>query len=414
MKAADDELIAHIRESLTAHEEAYAPGAWERFEKKERKGRGLLWLASLGSAAAVLLIGFVLFYTSSKVQDTKTPQQAAIKTEQQIETRPSVPVTGILPETGKTITANLNTPVSENTAVVAQRKNNNVINSPLIVTVQQHLGIKSIDTHPPVVTSVKETNPVDSGLIAKTPPKADKPRSFQEFLEAEVKSNPQLAQTKTPAKKNDKWEMGVVVAPSIGNSKKLNMGYGVSMAYALSNKVSISSGISYSEMGASKDLTRGDGRTMDSPAEMSSLVTESKSLQSVDANLIGLDIPVEIKYYFTKKLYTNFGLSAFAVLSQKQNNNYLQGTLENRTAEFAGQPGFNTVLTQKAVSEEVPSGEIRNNKYLGFYNISFGYKQKISDKRAFSVEPFMKLPMKEFTKENLYLIGTGVRLKFDF
>lgn len=413
MKAADDELIAHIRESLTAHEEAYAPGAWERFEKKERKGRGLLWLASLGSAAAVLLIGFVLFYTS-RVQDKKVRQQAAIKTEQKIETRTSAPVTAVIPETGKTITENLNTPVSENKAVVVQRKNNNVINSPLIVAVQQPLGSKSINTHPPIVTSVKETNPVDSGLIAKTPPKADKPRSFQEFLEAEVKANPQMAQTKTSAKKNDKWEIGVIVAPSIGNSKKLNMGYGLSMAYALSNKVSISSGISYNEMGASKDLTGGAGKTMNSPAEMSSLVTESKSLQSVDANLIGLDIPVEIKYYFTKKLYTNFGLSAFAVLSQKQNNNYLQGTLENRTAEFAGQPGFNTVLTQKAVSEEVPSGEIRNNKYLGFYNISFGYKQKISDKRAFSVEPFMKLPMKEFSKENLYLIGTGVRLKFDF
>jgi hypothetical protein len=72
------------------------------------------------------------------------------------------------------------------------------------------------------------------------------------------------------------------------------------------------------------------------------------------------------------------------------------------------------VFSQRSVSEPVPTGEIRNNKYLGFYNISFGYKQKVSEKQSFSVEPFMKLPMKEFSKENLYLIGTGIRLKFDF
>ena len=52
--------------------------------------------------------------------------------------------------------------------------------------------------------------------------------------------------------------------------------------------------------------------------------------------------------------------------------------------------------------------------YLGFYNFAFGYKTKISKKNAFAIEPFLKLPMREVKTENLRLIGTGVKLKFDF
>lgn len=417
MKPADDELIAHIKESLTGYEEVYVPGAWEHFGKKERKRKGLLWLGSLSSAAAVLLIGFFLFYTANKTPDKNVIQQAKSKAKQNTESLPvtSLPLPGVdtSADVGRTVTENLKTRITENKAIAIQRANNNVANSPLIVVAQPPEIIKQ-----PVISKardvVPEINPVeDPDVIAKTPDKAGPPRSFQEFLNAEVKSNAALAQAKPAVKRTDKWEMGVVVAPSIGNGKKLNMGYGLSMAYALSDKVSISSGVSYSEMGASKDIIH-NTNMQNSPAGPTAMVSETKSLQSVDASLVGIDIPVEIKYHFTKKFYTNVGLSAFAVLNQKQSNNYLQGKVESRAADAVNQPGFNAVFKQTNVSEAVPSNEIRDDKYLGFYNISFGYKQKISDNRALSVEPFLKLPMKTFAKENLNLIGTGIRLKFDF
>lgn len=429
MKPEDDELIAHIRESLTEHEEVYLPGAWERFEKKERRGRGFLWFSSLSAAAAALIIGFALFYTSNKTPDKETVKLT--KTKDILPNKVKLPDTAVLSEVNKTgtvrnITENLKKTVAQNEAIAVQRSNNNISNSPLIVKLKQPDSGPAIDskdlpvqvkTDPvPIVPDLKNGAVAfaEANLVAETPAKTNRPRSFQEFLDAEVKTNPALAQTKTTAKKNDKWEMGLVVAPSIGNGKKLNMGYGVSMAYALSDKVSISSGLSYSEMGASKDLSGSSERMSDSPAGPLAMVQETKSLQSVDASLVGLDIPIEVKYYFSKKFYTNVGLSAFAVLSQKQNNNYLQGTVESGLVNYTNPSGFNAVYSQKSVSEAVPSAEVKNDKYLGFYNISFGYKQKISDKRSLAVEPFLKLPVKEFTKENLYLLGTGIRLKFDF
>ncbi|WEK19373.1 MAG: hypothetical protein P0Y49_21600 [Candidatus Pedobacter colombiensis] len=434
MKRADDELFAHIKESLTEYEEVYAPGAWERFEQKERRRGGWLWLASLSSAAAILLIGFAIFYGSNKKLENKAEQHAKVRTNKQ--NTDTLPKTATKEIAQRNIRENLNTKVAENAGVVRQRKNNLVANSPLIVTLKPDQAIKQavIPNEQPAVSQMqingtrmaavgkKDGVPlaVDSGHIAKalvkenTPVKEEQPRSFQDFLDSEVKTNGNvLAATKSTAKKADKWEMGLVVAPSIGNSKKLNMGYGVSFGYALSDKVSISSGISYNEMDASKSMIGGGGDTYASPST-TAMISNTQSLQSVDANVVGIDIPLGIKYNLTKKFYTNIGVSAFAVLSQKQSNNYLKGSLEYSVSDPANVSGFKTIFTTKAVSEPVPAEEIRNDKYLGFYNISFGYKQKISGSKSFAIEPFMKLPMKEFTKENLNLIGTGLRLKFDF
>lgn len=427
MKPVEDELFAHIKESLTEHEEVYLPGAWERFEKKEKKRTGWIWFAGLSSAAAVLLIGFTLFYTADKTQNNELPQQVNTTLPKQNADVVTAPETA----PALTATENLKTKISENRNIVEQRINNNVADNPLIV------AAKPLATIPVVIpgTSVeqgvvsntttkglgdkKEAIAETSDMVAKTTvkekdsAKTNKPRSFQEFLDAEVKSNSAVAALKSSAKKSDKWEMGLMVAPSIGNTKKLNMGYGLSMDYALSDKVSISSGISYNEMAATKSIGGNNGM-MDSPGPPMAMVSDTKSLKSVDANLVGIDIPLGLKYHLSKKFYTNVGISAFAVLNQKQNNNYVQGGIEYVPSNESNLAGFKAVFQEKAVSEPVPSGEIRGDKYLGFYNVSFGFKQQISGSKAFSVEPFMKLPMKEFTKENLYLIGTGVRLKFDF
>jgi hypothetical protein len=431
MKPAEDEFIAHIRESLTEHEEAYVPGAWERFEKKGRRGRGLLWLASLGTAAAALLIGFAVFYTGNKMP----AQQVAEYTGAQQAPGPLPGVAGPEAAAKKPVEAarvprNRNTPLRQKEVFTTAGRNNKTSNPALMVsTAKPDLAAAPVTLTPGQPVQVLKTMPepivpatenaavvtaVDDGMRTKTPVETDPKRSFQEFLDAEMKTAPAMAQAKPAIKKQDKWEMGLVVAPSIGNGKKINMGYGLSMAYALSDKVSIGTGISYSEMGASKDLTRGGDGVQNSPGPATAMVMDTKSLQSVDANLVGLDIPIELKYYFSKKFYTNVGLSAFAVLSQQQSHNYLKGSVESRVSEPMASSGFNAVFTQKSISEPVSPAEARNDKYLGFYNISFGYKQKISDKRSLAVEPFLKLPVKEFTKENLYLLGTGVRLKFDF
>jgi hypothetical protein len=155
---------------------------------------------------------------------------------------------------------------------------------------------------------------------------------------------------------------------------------------------------------------------MDSPSGYNTIARATKDLESVEAKISGIDIPLEVKYHFSKKLYANVGVSAFAVIRHQQNNSYVEQKLVEREASFTAgnKDSFTTFMVTEKTTEKAPEAEVSNDKYLGFYNFSFGYKQKISKSKSVSVEPFMKVPMKEVSKENLRLMGTGVRLKFDF
>lgn len=414
MKLPEDELITHIRESLMAHEEEYAPGAWEDFIKEEPKKRGLFfWLGGLSSAAAVLLIGFGLFFVLDKKDLPKNQEITGTKPEKDGSVLPQVSdVTSAVPfgqneETPSSVTENNHT--SRAGDIIERRQAAIDLN-----TNEPRSAMAEIEPKQPIITPGAKTEQVvpHEQVVAQVPA-LEKKQSFEDFLIGETKQNRIASTDKSTTKRESKWEMGLVVAPSFGNSKKLNMGYGVSMGYALSDKVSINSGISYNEMGASRTIENPPNMAMMSMSVGGEVANESKELKAVNAQLRGIDIPLELKYHLSKRLYANVGVSAFAVIDQKQQNTFIESKVAPQA--YDGESGVaKAMVLNRTVSEEAPKKEIKNDPYLGFYNFSVGYKQKISKGKSFSVEPFVKLPMKELKQENLYLIGTGVRLKFDF
>lgn len=414
IKLPEDELITHIRESLMAHEEEYVPGAWEDFIQEEPKKKGLLfWLTSLGSAAAVLLIGFGLFFAFEKKTVSGDAELVINKPLQ--ETPFSSETIDDSPEnSGKQKEKSL-IPATESEHKLSRysekESQESLVNAligdegPLIVY------NKATQEVPNLVPEAEKVNA--KGETSTQTPQVEKKRSFEDFLNQESKQNALAKSDKTKGNREGKWEMGLVVAPSLGNNKKLNMGYGLTMGYSLSDKVSINSGISYSEMGASRSIENPPNTVMMNVALGGGIASESRELKSVNARLRGIDIPLEIKYHLSKRIYANVGVSAFAVLDQKQQNTFIESKVEPLAYSADGGTAKAMVLN-KTVSEEAPKEEVKNDPYLGFYNFSVGYKQKISKGKSFSVEPFIKLPMKELKQENLYLIGTGLRLKFDF
>jgi hypothetical protein len=408
MKGSEDELIAHIKESLAGHEEEYVPGSWENFNQIEGKRNAkVLWWWRLSSAAAVVLIAgaAILFFTN------KTTDVLPVQNVQQKQKEIPAPSAKIEEKIAKE--ADLPIAIAEHEQLAAVRQNKNV---PVYAATQGPVNVVSgisretiTEKSNPVVPLVRvpETKQEIFKTEAKPVTAENKTTVFQEFLNNETKKNQGDAVAKSSApRKEDKWEMGLVVSPSFGNTKKLNMGYGVSMGYALSDKISLNSGVSYSEMAASRSL----------PAPVSTAIAgESKNLESIEAKVTGIDIPLELKYRLSKNLYANVGVSAFAVINQKQSNSYIQEKLVERDVSSSnGLTELKTFAVNERVVEPAQDSEIKDGKYIGFYNFSFGYKQKISKNKAVSIEPFMKVPMKEVSKENLRLIGTGVRLKLDF
>lgn len=413
MKPSEDEVIAHIKDSLATYEEAYAPGAWEHFSKKESNRPGLIiWIGRLSSAAAVVLIGMALFWFT-KSAPVKVPVNVSRENPQDVAgLKPSV-----APE-GKEVSPSFSP--SDLTIEQSVKKDLPITGEPEETVKNPENGLVAMVQVPeevkPVPSPLNTTTIVASTGIAQEVKAQEDPKksSFEEFLRDEAnKIDPSEKTAKVAGKENNKWAVGVVLSPSFGNAGKLNMGYGVSMGYALSDKISLNSGISYNEMAATRSV--GNPLEMASPGGNSAIAGESKSLESIEKKVVGFDIPIDIKYNLSKSIYANIGVSAFAVIDQQRSNNYIQERLvERSSASFAGSNDFKTLIVSEKVTENAPESEKESNNYIGFYNFSFGYKQKVAKDKSISIEPFMKVPMREVTKDNLRLMGTGVKLKFDF
>ncbi len=423
----DVELITHIKQSLQTHEEFYQLGAWEKFnEKQQTKKRPIFWVMSLSGAAAVLAICIsLIWFTKSTPQNEQLTKADALKTvetpktqqpsaelnkaEQQLAYEPSKKVdlaNKIL--TSKVTEREINS-VQPNTPAVAQDP---VVSTPVIAN--------AVDPAKAVIVSA----PVDNQqVIAQATEKTTS--NTLDFLAGESQKNAGKQDKLTINNKRSKWDMGLMLAPSFGNTNELNMGYGISMSYNFSDRLSLSSGIAYNKMSASKNLPTNIG--------MSSIVVgNTKSLEMINEEVTGLDIPLELRYSINKNVYANFGVSGFAVLNQSRSNTFVEQVVikSNPTAssspsgpdgatsstDQSGPKGqfANSYIVNQRTTERASASAIQDVNYLGFYNFSFGYTKKVYKNHSLSIEPFVKLPIKVVTQDNLKLMGTGLRLKVGF
>jgi hypothetical protein len=405
----DKELIEHITAQLQNHEETYPDGAWERFSEKKNKRQGIAFWPLWAAAALILVFGGVFFaqnnidqkkdiaITKPKAQQNATANGNSsnnIKTKIDSaslnnDTSPVNKLAANRPPKIAGSTKPLSTEQTSypfiNTSAQLAPVNNNLLDSKLSGANLSNLKSKQFD----ILTEKKKAQP-----IAQT--------SFEKLLAQDSYAN----QQKSPAKTNlnSKWQPDVYVAPAMGNDNKVTMNYGFSLSYAIANKLSISSGASYASISTTESLNASAPQTL-----------SGKNLESVDAKVRGINVPLELKYNISDKLYTNIGVSALAVLNNSQQNNYIVNQVQSfSSAAVNGYADSKTMIVKEKTTEPQPEANIDPDKYIGFYNFSLGYKQKISKKNNIAIEPFLRLPMKTFSKENLNLTNGGLRLKIDF
>jgi len=405
----DKELIEHITAQLQNHEETYPNGAWERFSEKKNKRRGIAFWPLWAAAALILVFGGVFFAQNNidqkkdiAITKPKAQQNPAANgnTNANIETQTkptslnndTVSVNNLAANrpakvTGSTkplLTAQSSYSVINTSAQLAP-VNNNLLDNKLAGANLSNLKTKQFD----ILTEKKKPQP-----IAQT--------SFEKLLAHDSYVNQQKPPSKTS--ENSKWQPDVYVAPAMGNDNKVTMNYGFSLSYAIANRLSISSGVSYASISTTESLNASAPQTL-----------SGKNLESVDAKVRGINVPLELKYNISDKLYTNIGVSALAVLNNSQQNNYIVNQVQNFSSTTAnGYADSKTLIVKEKTTEPQPEANIDPDKYIGFYNFSLGYKQKISKKNNIAIEPFLRLPMKTFSKENLNLTNGGLRLKIDF
>lgn len=404
----DKELIEHITAQLQNHEETYPDGAWERFSVKENKKRSIAFWPLWAAAALIFVFGGVFFALNNTGQKTDLALTKP-KTQQKSNTD----LSNSAPE--KNTPTPLNDPITVlNNPIAASPANKITENTN--PTIEEHKNYAYVDDTEGLLPL--NGNLLDSKLAGVnistfshknfeilTEKKKDLPAkktTFEELLAQDSRANQQKNSSKT--NENSKWQPDVYVAPAMGNDNKVNMNYGFSLSYAIANKLSISSGVSYAAISTSESLNAGAPQTL-----------SGRNLESVDSKVRGINIPLELKYKISEKLYTNIGVSALAVLNSSQQNNYIVNQVQNfSSAPVNGYAESKTFIVAEKTTEPQPEASIDPDKYIGFYNFSLGYKQKISKKNNIAIEPFLRLPMKTFSKENLNLTNGGLRLKIDF
>ena len=196
---------------------------------------------------------------------------------------------------------------------------------------------------------------------------------------------------------------------SLGSETKINFGGGFTSDIKLSNNLKLSTGLALSN----NSLTYNNGVPSSGKENLVYYSVPSYGTQysnnnlttitKYDANLLVLDIPINLKYLLIpkdNKLYMLAGLSSGTYLSEMYSLNY-------RNYSTAG-----TYINQ-AQGAEVKK-QLQAFDFARTLNISFGYSTNLGKTQNISIEPFLKYPLGGLGSEDLKFGSTGVNLKLNF
>jgi hypothetical protein len=454
MEQSNKELIKEIADLFEDYEESYVPGEWESFQKHKKKKYPFFpqWLKV--AAVLFLIVSVWPFHLKDLIENE-------VKVAVLSAPQPAAPAGGKLPEHGQLaenkskgaqpqpplndrggMPAKTHFPAADRMPALAAVRTGNVdvaVGKGLIAPGGE--GKSSIEGNgvairagnEQLITTVKEKEeliaksgrlsvPLNSAVqknlkdtLAAVPGKAK--LSTSEFLLAESKTATQKEKKKDT---QSKWDFGLQVMPTATRSN-MNVGAGLVTAYRISDKFSLSSGISVLQLGSAGNVpAAAPGLSADvaysSATQGFVSADRGRQLLSVAANIKAIDIPLGLVYQVNKHYYTSAGISYFNVLSEQRNNTYSQTQTVSRTTTdpVTGALFAYKALETQEVAEPASGQLLKGNSYIGFFNFSIGRRQAIFKQYDIQIEPFIKVPIGKLSAQDLNLINSGVKFQFSF
>jgi hypothetical protein len=237
------------------------------------------------------------------------------------------------------------------------------------------------------------------------------PKSIIELLEAEKQNTPQKKEPKTRAD-DKKVNFSVYAATYFnyaeGSTNQINAGAGFTSDIKLSRNIKLSTGVALAQN------TLRYNSSVPKSENGSSLAFAAPSIQRADlfsanvsvpvfknynANLVGLDVPINIKYEFNPEksdTYISAGLSSGTFIDEKYTYSY---TYSNSTS---------------AVQDATTTNSF-NSFYFGkTLNVSFGVGYPLGKSNRLIIEPFLKYPLDGLGAQQLRFGAGGLNLKINF
>lgn len=423
----DKELIDLIKDSLDNHEENYVLGSWERFNRRrKRRRRRIFWLAGTGIAACLLIgwFGFRAIQSGpssliNNINEQKISNLEIFSTEKN-KTGPS------LNEKNPVIKAPVkNAPLSgssktgKGTADSKQRENNrlNILNRPdntSPVTAGRNTPEHAFSPSEFLKEDLSAyINPYDTNRSRRL---IRPVKSFTGNIDADVRDkdltgrnseNIVIAENDLPDKRQfDKLRIGFNLSPGMTSANSLSafsFSGGINAEYAISGKFLISASLQVERQKVTSEST-------ENPAWLPP--------EEIRADLIDIDLPVNIKWKFFKKksdsYYLAGGISSVVYLMERYNNtSYTQKMVPTMEMGAEG-PSVQYKLENVKTTEIKTEAPFSTFDFAGRVNIIFGVERLISTGLFLHLEPYVKIPVSGLASQNLKFTTSGLACRISF
>lgn len=201
-----------------------------------------------------------------------------------------------------------------------------------------------------------------------------------------------------------------------GSQNQINAGAGFTSDIKLSKNLKLSTGLALAQntLNYNKNQPSNGAAAVSFSPSLSTTysvaadfnkVSSSPSFKNYNANLIGLDIPVNLKYEFNPQkndTYISAGLSSGTFIN------------EAYTASYS-YPG----LAQAAGVQAQTSDETTHKSFNSFYfaktlNVAFGIGYPLGKSNKLIIEPFLKYPLDGLGSQQIKFGAGGLNLKLNF
>jgi hypothetical protein len=443
----DDELRNRIRKVFDEHSDPAADEGWKLLLDKlpgDKKRSAMVWIW-LAAAAGLLLfigLGWWSYYGSYKpgMAVIRKPDTSKNKTLQAGASQPATVSTpgkaaepgsnpGIRKSGRSSVVSGANLAQYHNIRLYPVKPATPVQQNPGSVTAPS-TSVSGVNSNSTFATISKDSVKTTAGQTASALTAAVKPLPPQGTIaankpdSAKKQKRPLFADDMPIKKKNNdgpsKIRMGVYASTYVsyanGSSNQGNLGAGLTAELRITKHLKLVSGlgITHNSLIFGNSLPTGVSQNTvipsyssysvaPTPSAASAFTKEQVTIASVpafkdyDASMYAIDVPVNLKYDFTSKLYLMAGFSSGTYLDESYTYKY------NYPAVSSLQQIQNSTIRQSF-----------NSYYFGkIVNVAFGFGYPMG-RNNLIIEPFLKYPLDGLGSQNIRFGSGGINLKFNF
>ena len=392
----DDIIKERIRNALESQEEIYLSGAWENFNHYRNRKRKIVFFKYASGIAGCLIalwLVFTIAYPESEPSESFTmitPQSNFSETTSPNDSEPQIPSSFFDLQD-----ENLMTDIKDLPALFITNHENDTF-----LPVNKVEDEKQIHfCHSEITNENVHTPP--------TQEKQDRPELHEQ--NQVLSRQPEYGAINYEIQQDgskDLLRWGLYFSPGF-NSTSFNTNFafagGMSIDFKLSQELYFNTGIQIEHQYVNSKKPNNDYMGIS---------------RETNSDLVILDVPLNITWKFltnpSRAWYITGGISSLAFLDESYENKTTSQELIEVVREENGQESIKYELITRESILTGNESPFKNYNLAGRLNLLIGIEQQISSGINFHVEPYINIPLRGLSSQDLKFTTSGIRCKVSF